>query len=240
MSEFRPCALIPTFDNPATIGPVVERVRGLIEAVVVIDDGSAEAGREAVDRLAPLPGVHIHHRARNGGKGAAVKDGFRVALGLGFTHALQVDADGQHQLEDVPRFLEVARSNPTALVLGSPRFDASAPKGRVFGRKLTQFWTRVETYGRSVIHDPMCGFRVYPLESALAAPVRGNAMDFDPEIAVRMAWRKIPVVNIPTDVRYFSKEMGGVSHFRMVQDNLLISWMHTRLVFCAILRLAWV
>lgn len=231
------CVLIPTYDNPATIAAVVERVRRYVADVVVVDDGSAEAGRASVEALRATPGVHVHRRAKNGGKGAAVKDGFRVARDLGFTHALQVDADGQHALGDIPRLLAASEANPRALVLGAPRFDASVPKGRLYGRKLTIFWTTVETYGRRVITDPLCGFRVYPLDAAIAAGARGDAMDFDPEIAVRLVWRQVPVVNVETTVRYVPASEGGVSHFRMWKDNVLISWMHTRLVVAALLRL---
>ena len=237
MSErFRPCAIVPTYDNPATVGAVVERVRARVPDVIVVDDGSGEPGRRAVEALASAPGVRVHRRAKNGGKGAAVKDGFRIARRLNFTHALQVDADGQHDLGDIPRFLEAARARPGALILGSPLFDASAPRARVIGRRITRFWARIETGGRPAIGDPLCGFRVYPLDAAIRANARGNAMDFDPEIAVRMVWAGAPVVNLPTRVRYFSREEGGVSHFRAVRDDALISWMHTRLVVGALAR----
>jgi glycosyltransferase involved in cell wall biosynthesis len=232
---FRPCVLVPTFDNPATVRAVVVEARRHVEHVVVVDDGSAEEGQCAVEALARDDLAHAVFRPKNGGKGAAVKTGFVAARGLGCSHAVQVDADGQHALEDLPRFVDAARSNPAALVLGAPVFDASAPKSRLVGRRITQFWCRVETFGR-VITDPMCGFRVYPLDAAIAAGTRGNAMDFDPEIAVRMVWAGVRVINLPTRVRYVSAEEGGVSHFRMVQDNLLISWMHTRMVFGALLR----
>ncbi len=234
---FSPCALVPTYDNPLTIGLVVERVRFWLPNVLVVDDGSGESGRRAVQAIAATPGVHVHRRAKNGGKGAAVKDGFRIAHGLNFTHALQIDADGQHQVEDIPRFLEAARAQPEALILGAPLFDASAPKARIIGRQITRFWTNLETYGRRVIQDPMCGFRVYPLDAAIRAAAKGNAMDFDPEIAVLMVWAEVPIVNLSTRIRYLAREAGGVSHFRRVRDNALISWMHTRLVFGAILRL---
>ena len=236
--DYRPCALVPTYDNPATIGVVVDRIRTWLTNVIVVDDGSGELGQRAVQALASVPGVRVCRRARNGGKGAAVKDGFRLARGLGFTHALQVDADGQHRLEDIPRFLEAARAQPNAFILGAPIFDASAPRSRVIGRRITRFWTNIETYGKRVIHDSLCGFRVYPLDEAIGAAAVGDAMDFDPEIAVRMVWRNVPVVNLPTQIRYIPREAGGVSHFRLLRDNALISWMHTRLVFGAIIRLA--
>ena len=235
--RFRACALIPTYDNPETIETVAIKVRCWLPDVIIVDDGSAPPGRHAVEKLAATPGVRTVRRQTNGGKGAAVKQGFDVARALGFTHALQIDADDQHDADDIPRFLEAARTQPDALIIGEPIFDASAPRSRLIGRRITRLWANVETFGRRVIHDPLLGFRVYPLEQAIAAAPVGNAMDFDPEIAVRMVWNKAPVINLPTRVRYFDPGDGGVSHFRLVRDNALITWMHTRLVFGAIVRL---
>jgi glycosyltransferase involved in cell wall biosynthesis len=230
------CALVPTYDNPRTVRAVVEQIREHMAEVVVIDDGSGPEGREACAGLAQDGLAYVRHLSRNGGKGAAVKAGFRAARDLGFTHALQVDADGQHDLADIPRFLDVLRAQPDALVLGQPTFDASAPASRLRGRRFSRFWTDLETGGR-VIQDPLCGFRLYPLDAALRASARGDRMDFDVEIAVRIVWTGCPVVNIPTRVRYISREEGGVSHFRMWHDNALISWAHTRLCAGALLRL---
>jgi glycosyltransferase involved in cell wall biosynthesis len=177
-------------------------------------------------RVGRAEGVTAHHREGNGGKGAAVTTGFHLARELGYSHALQVDADGQHELEDLPTFLEAARDQPEALVLGAPRYDESAPRGRLIGRQITRFWTNIETGGR-VIDDPMCGFRVYPLAAACEVADRcGTRMDFDIEVAVRMVWFGCPVINLPTRVHY---PEGGVSHFQMFGDNVRISWMHSRL-----------
>lgn len=228
MSDFRPCVLIPTYDNPGTIRRVVEAVRAHLPEVVVVDDGSGAEGRAACEALAADELAHVFHRPVNGGKGAAVKTGFAQAFALGYTHALQVDADGQHALEDVPRFLAVARENPDALILGAPRFDASAPTARQIGRRITIFWVNLET-GGPVIEDPMCGFRVYPLAAVDEVEAPADMMDFDPEIAVRLVWHGVPVINLPTRVRYVAEAEGGVSHFRLFKDNFLISWMHTRL-----------
>lgn len=230
MPEFRPCALIPTYNNPRTVRSVVLRVRERVPDVVVVDDGSAAEGREAVAALGREGLAHAVRREKNGGKGAAVKTGFRAAYELGFTHALQVDADGQHDLEDIPRLLAAAQERPEALILGAPIYDASAPKGRLVARQITLFWTNFEA-GRGVIADPMCGFRVYPLAPAVALGRTGNRMEFDIEVAVKLAWAGVPVINVPTRVRYLSREEGGVSHFRMLEDNLRIGWMHTRLSF---------
>lgn len=235
MTAFRPCVLIPTYDNPATVRAVVERARAHCPDVIVVDDGSGPEARAALDAIAREGLAHVHRRPQNGGKGAAVKTGLDVAWARGFTHALQVDADGQHALDDIPRFLAISQENPGALVLGAPLFDESAPKSRLRARKITIFWTNFEA-GRGVIEDPMCGFRVYPIAPARAAGARGDAMDFDPEVAVKMAWLGVPVINVPTRVRYVPREQGGVSHFRMVRDNALISWMHTRLSLTRIAR----
>jgi glycosyltransferase involved in cell wall biosynthesis len=232
---FRPCIVVPTFDNPATLRRVVERVREKLGHVVVVDDGSGAAGREAAEALGRDGLAHVFHRPVNGGKGAAVKTGFAEASKLGYTHALQVDADGQHNLDDIQRFLETAEKSPTALVLGCPVFDETVNKGRLAARQITRFWTNVETYG-FVITDPMCGFRVYPLADATRVRA-GSRMEFDIEIAVKLAWRGVPIINLPTKVRYLTAEQGGVSHFRMFEDNARISWMHTKLVTLAIVRL---
>ena len=232
---FRACAVVPTFENPRTVGAVLEALARHLP-VVVVDDGSTGPARDLLDGLAARGVAVLRRHDRNRGKGAAVKTGLAAARELGFTHALQVDADGQHELDDVPRFLEAARAAPGSLVLGQPVFDASVPPGRLRGRKVSIFWTTLETGGR-VIADPLCGFRVYPVEAALRAGARGDRMDFDPEVAVRMVWDGCPVVNLPTRVRYLSPEQGGVSHFRMFRDNVRISWGHTRLCTLAILRM---
>ncbi|MGB1277198.1 MAG: glycosyltransferase family 2 protein, partial [Nannocystaceae bacterium] len=217
---------------------VVARVRAFLPDVIVVDDGSDAPGRDAVAQLAQAGLVHAVHRAQNGGKGAAVKTGFATAAELGFTHVLQVDADGQHHLEDIPNFLDAALDHPNHLILGAPIYDETAPTSRLVGRKITLFWTHIETHGR-VIHDPMCGFRIYPVAAVMQLGKLGERMDFDIEIAVRLVWLGVPVVNLPTKVRYLGSDEGGVSHFDMLWDNLRISWLHTRLATFAVLIYPW-
>lgn len=235
MSDFRPCILIPTYDNPVTITRVVERAHAHLQHVLIVDDGSSAEARARIDALQRAGLAHVHRRGTNGGKGAAVKDGLRAAHALGYTHALQVDADGQHELDDIPRFLAAAHEDPASLVLGQPQFDASIPAARRYGRQISVFWAAVETFGNRV-GDPLCGFRVYPIEQALAADARGDRMDFDPEIAVRMVWRGVSVRKVGTKVRYIPRAEGGISHFQGFWDNARISAMHTRLVICALWR----
>lgn len=229
----RPCALVPTFNNPETLRKVVMRLREHLDDVIVVDDGSAAPGRQVCQELSNEGLVDLVVREQNGGKGAAVKDGLVRAAALGFSHALQVDADGQHHLEDTPRFLAAAADAPSALILGCPIFDESAPRLRRMARKITTFFIHIETGGR-VIKDAMCGFRVYPVAATQSIKVWGDAMDFDPEISVLLYRSGVPVVNLPTKVRYLSAEEGGVSNFRQWRDNALISWMHTRLCFSGV------
>ena len=233
--SFEPCVLIPTYDNPATIERVVRAVHAQWPHVLVVDDGSGADAAARIDRLASEGLIKLHRRALNGGKGAAVKDGLRAAREHGYTHALQVDADGQHALDDIPRFLDVARRDPERLVLGQPRFDASIPAARLYGRRISVFWAAIETLGDRV-GDPLCGYRVYPIEAAIAANARGDRMDFDPEIVVRMVWAGVPVAKLETAVRYVPASDGGVSHFQGVRDNVRISLAHTRLVIELIVR----
>lgn len=226
----RPIVVIPTYDNPATIEDVTAAVQERGLDVVVVNDGSGPAALEALRRL-ERRGVPVLHRATNGGKGAAVKTGLRWALEAGYTHALQVDADGQHALEDLPRLLAASRAQPDALVLSVPRYDETAPRVRRVARRIAIFWVHVATWfepGR--ITDPMCGYRVYPLAATVPLLAgTGDRMDFDPEIAVRLVWSGAPVAEVPTRVRYFGPDEGGVSHYHAVTDNVLVSLMYARL-----------
>lgn len=236
MSSFRPCVLIPTYDNPRTIRDVVEGARAFVADVVVVDDGSHDAGREACAALAREGLAVVHHQPVNGGKGAAMKAGFALAAERGFTHAVQVDGDGQHDLGRIPRFVQLASARPDALVLGYPIYDDTLHKGRYIARLVTRFWNFIEVLGPK-LKDTMIGFRVYPIEAAIASGTRGDRMSFDIEIPVRMVWNGVPVINEPVEVRYLTEIEGGVSHYRTLQDTLAISLLHTRLCMEGIVRL---
>lgn len=235
----RLCAIIPTYNNPQTLAEVVARVREHIPDVVVVDDGSADPARRVVQQLADAGRCQAVFRPENGGKGAAVKTGLAWARDHAFDYALQIDADLQHDPSDIPKLiagLSDGASPEGTLVLAQPIFDDSAPKGRLRARKISVFWAMVETLGRKV-GDPLCGYRVYPVATALRVAARGNAMDFDPEIAVRLVWAGVDVVHVPTPVIYRSAEDGGVSHYRKVADTLLIAGAHVRLCTEGVLRL---
>jgi predicted LPLAT superfamily acyltransferase len=233
----RICAVVPSYNHVAAIGAVIDRLRAADLPVFVIDDGSAPAAAEALAALhAPGSGVVVHRLAPNQGKGAAVMAGFALAVAAGFSHAVQVDADGQHDLDALPVLLRAARAQPDAFITGRPVFDNSIPRGRRIGRWITHVWVWIETLSFQV-RDSMCGFRIYPLE-ATAAVLRGvrsgQRMDFDPEIVVRLVWAGIPVIAMPVRVIY---PPDNPSNFDPWRDNLRISWMHTRLVALMLPRL---
>ncbi len=229
MPSFNPCVLIPTYDNPATIRGVVEHARRYLPHVLVVDDGSHAEARDVCRGLEHEGLCTLVRHEVNQGKGAAVKTGFRLAQELGFTHAVQVDGDGQHALDRIPAFVALARDNPEALVLGHPVYDDTLHKGRYAARLVTRFWNYIEVLGPS-IGDSMCGFRVYPIEAALAADTRGDRMNFDIEIPVRMVWNGIRIINEKVPVRYLTAEEGGISHYQTFWDTAQISWTHTKLV----------
>jgi glycosyltransferase involved in cell wall biosynthesis len=235
MMAFRCCAVVPTYDNPETIRPVVEAIRKHLPDVFVVDDGSA-APCEAACRSLEADGLaRVVRLDRNRGKGFAVKRGMREAKAAGFSHAFQIDADGQHDLGEIPQFLAAAEQSPDHAIFGAPIYDESAPAVRRIGRKITRFWVDLET-GRGVIEDAMVGFRIYPLPETLALPLRTDRMSFDVEVAVLLAWGGVPVRNLPVKIRYLSDEEGGLSHFKPFQDNLRLSWLHSRLCTTAAIR----
>jgi glycosyltransferase involved in cell wall biosynthesis len=228
-AAFRACALVPTYDNPRTVRSVVQGLRRHLPDVILVDDGSATEGRAACDAIAADGLALLVRHSRNTGKGAAVMAGFAAAHARGYTHAFQVDADGQHDLSAVPAFLAAGAERPDALVVAHPLYDESAPRSRLFARSLTAWCVGIELGRRDRMRDAMIGFRLYPVPAALASGTRGNRMEFDIEIAVRMVRRGTPVVDLPVHVRYLAPEAGGVSHFALVADNLRFFRMHTRL-----------
>ena len=232
------CIVIPIYNHKDAIGATVAGLSAHGLPLIVVDDGSDTPTQQVLAALAAQYAgrLTLLRLPVNGGKGAAVMAGLRAARDAGYTHALQIDADGQHDSADVPRFLAAARANPRAVVIGRPVYDASVPKARLYGRYLTHVWVWIETLSFA-IRDAMCGFRLYPLDlaGALIDRVRLPArMDFDIEILVRLHWRRAAFVSIPTRVTYAAD---GVSHFDMLWDNLRISRSHVRLVAGMLARL---
>lgn len=232
--------LIPSYNPGPKVYETVRAARAQWTPVWVVVDGSQDGTAEGLTALAAEDdGLRVIVLPNNVGKGAAVLHGLDLAAAEGFTHALTMDSDGQHPAELIPRFMAESAAQPDAMVLGNPEFDASAPLLRVRGRKISNAWANLETLWAG-IGDSLYGFRVYPVES-LRQVMRGQRwmrrFDFDPEAVVRLAWRGVRPVNLPAPVRYFSADEGGVSHFNYLRDNLLLTWMHTRLFLGFVLRL---
>ncbi|RTE65957.1 glycosyltransferase family 2 protein [Amphritea opalescens] len=237
-SAFKPIVVIPVYNHEEAISVTLADVLRFGYPVLLVDDGSSAKCRDVLvglrDQYAGR--VSLMRLEQNGGKGAAVKAGLRQALEAGYSHAVQVDADGQHDLDDIPLFMEVAYSSPEALVIGYPRYDESVPTHRYLARYLTHIWVWINTLS-FLVKDTMCGFRVYPLTqvvSLLQEDCCGDRMEFDTEVVVRWVWRGLAVENLPTKVHY---PIDGVSHFNAVKDNVLISRMHAKLFFGMLLRL---
>jgi glycosyltransferase involved in cell wall biosynthesis len=229
---FRPCVVIPVYNHEHAIGGVLAQVLAHGLPVILVDDGCSAACAAVLDSLAAAhpDRVALERHAVNQGKGGAVLTGFERAARDGYTHVLQVDADGQHSVDDVPRFLAAARAAPHAVIAGCPLYDESVPALRLYARYLTHVWVWINTLSLA-IRDSMCGFRVYPVAPVLALARRrrlGLRMNFDIEILVRLYWDGLTIVNLPTRVGY---PEDGVSHFKAWTDNVLISRLHMTLFF---------
>ena len=232
--------LIPSYNAGATVYETVRAARAQWEPVWVVVDGSDDGTAAGLTQLAACdPGLKVIVLPENRGKGAAVLHGLQAAVQAGFTHALTMDSDGQHPADLIPAFMQASQQRPNAMVLGRPVFGAEAPLLRVRGRRVSNWWTNLETLGAG-IDDSLYGFRVYPIADLIAVMRRQPWMrrfDFDTEAVVRLAWRGVVPVNLAAPVKYLSAEEGGVSHFRYGRDNVLLTWMHTRLMLEFVLRL---
>ncbi len=224
----KPTLLIPIFDHGDTIAGVVAALAVHELPCLIVDDGSREPTRRVLAEIeARHRFVSLLRRDRNGGRGAALKSGYRKAFARGFTHAIQLDADGQHDASDVPAFVRAIRQDPEALVLGAPRFDASAPRARLYGRQLSRAMVWLTTLSFAV-EDPLCGFRGIPLAATcelLRGPSLGDHMEFDPELVIALVRSGVPVCNLPTRVVYAE---GGLSHFDLWRDNARLTRVYGR------------
>lgn len=233
--------MIPSYNTGALLKTTVAEALQQWLPVWVIIDGSDDHSEDLLEPLqAQYPNaLQVIRLAENIGKGAALLTGVTQAQAQGFSHVLTMDADHQHAADFIEKFMHVSEQNPKAMILGEPLFDDSAPMLRVKGRRISNWWANLETWGWG-IHDSLFGMRVYPIADLIAVmhSIRwARRFDFEPEVAVRMAWRGVPVINIATPVRYIAKEDGGVSQFKYGRDNVLLTGMHIRLFCGFVLRL---
>ncbi len=232
--------LIPSYNPGAQVYDTVHAARARWAPVWVVVDGSSDGTPAGLqDMAANDPQLKVLVLSQNQGKGAAVLHGLDLAAQAGFTHALTMDSDGQHPADLIPAFMAASQQAPGAMVLGKPVFDADAPALRVQGRKISNGWANLETLWAG-IGDSLYGFRVYPIEP-LRQVMRGQRwmrrFDFDPEAVVRLCWRGVRPINLPAPVKYLRADEGGVSHFKYLRDNTLLTWMHLRLMLGFLLRL---
>jgi len=220
--------LIPAYNAGPNLRRTVAACLSRWQPVWVVDDGSTDGSAAGLEAA----GLRVIHRERNGGKGAAVRTGLLEAERARFTHVLVMDADGQHPAEQIAAFMAASLAEPAAMILGQPQFGADAPRARVVGRRVANAMAAMLTAGYGV-GDALFGFRVYPIRPLLDTMQESKWMqrfDFDAEALIRLAWRGVKPVKLPVPVRYFPPSEGGVSHYRYLRDNLLLGWMHLRLL----------
>jgi glycosyltransferase involved in cell wall biosynthesis len=232
--------LIPSYNPGPKVLATVRSALAQWSPVWVVVDGSTDGSTELLQKLAAEEnGLKIIVLPENRGKGSAVLEGITQAQQAGFSHALTMDSDGQHPAELIPQFMAASQAKQESMVLGKPVFAADAPALRVNGRKVSNGWANLETLWMG-IGDSLYGFRVYPIAPLKNIMQRNRFMrrfDFDPEAVVRLCWAGVYPINIDAPVRYFRPDEGGVSHFRYLRDNTLLTWMHTRLFIGFVLRL---
>lgn len=232
------CIVVPHYDHVEQFRDVLPRLVAQGLPLVIVDDASPEASYIALGGLLDeqAPGTLLVRHPENLGKGGAVMTGLSAALYAGYTHALQIDADGQHDVADVARFRAMSEQHPDRIICGQPEFDESISTLRYYARYITLSLSWLESLSTE-IRDALCGFRLYPLESIVTLFEKsrpGKRMAFDPEILVRAVWAGIGLTFIPVNVQY---PEGGRSHFLYFRDNVEISWMHTRLIVGMLIRL---
>lgn len=225
------CIVIPYYNHPDAIGAVVKQLLPYNFNIIIVDDGSSAESKKILFPLLESPQVSLVSRILNGGKGAAVMTGMREALSQGYTHALQVDADGQHDLSKIPELIKLSEENPEKIISGMPVYDDSVPTNRKLWRYATHILVWIHTLSLE-IKDSMCGFRIYPLRNTLevidSREKFGQRMDFDIEVLVRALWADLHIKQLPVGVKY---PIDGVSHFQLFNDNFLITKMHFKLFF---------
>ena len=229
--------IVPVYRHCGTVGQLVKKLAGFNLPVIIIDDGNNLSDKTFLKNLtAENPQTVLVSLKKNIGKGGALAHGFEKAAELGLTHVFQIDADGQHDLETAAFFLEESAKHPEKIICGYPLFDKSAPGSRVTGRKISNFWGAIVTLSDE-LKDVLCGFRVYPVQESLRITrnlFMDKRMGFDTEILVRLYWNGIFPVFLNVRINY---PENGFSNFRMLKDNLHISWTFSRLFIGMLIRL---
>jgi glycosyltransferase involved in cell wall biosynthesis len=225
--------IIPSYNPGNKLLETARQALTCWRPVWVVVDGSTDGSTATLAEMnVPENGLRVLLLERNLGKGSAVLHALIAADREGFTHALVLDADGQHSAAHIDTFMRASQNNPAAMILGVPQFDTDAPPARRLGRRVGNWWANLETLWGG-IEDSLFGFRVYPIQKSvriLQSICGARRFDFDTEVAVRLFWAGVPPVNLPAPVRYFQPTEGGTSHFNYWRDNWLLIRRHTLLV----------
>ncbi len=231
--NFSPIIIIPFYNHLDQFIKFLPRLKNISVDILVSNDGSTQEQSEKLQSICSENNFFYISQDKNQGKGSATHQAFIWASNHNYTHALQIDADGQHDINDIQNFLDLARKNPTAIICGVPVFDSSVPKHRKIGHRITTFWTHIETFSSKIIQDGLCGYRLYPIQSTLKlfSSCKFMRMGFDIEILVRAYWNLIPIINLETRVTYPDT---GLSHFKTLKDNIKISLLHSYLVLSSL------
>ena len=216
MSEFRPVVIVPAYSNAGTVAAVVDGAKAHVSDVIVVDDGSTDDTQELLAARSDMDYIRL---PQNRGKGHALRKGFERAVEKGFTHAITIDADGQHQPSDIPLFLAAAKEKPQTLFIGNRTIPmeghAGQPVRSRFGARFGTFWYHFHTGIR--IHDTQCGFRVYPLAAIAPLACRSDRYEYEIEVLIKAAWARVPVEQIDIHL-YYQPRAERVSHFRPLRD----------------------
>ena len=238
MSEdVKHCFVIPVYNHPHYLESLVQYLNQFQLPIIMVNDGSEQECTNLLREIASKNNlVKLVEHEINQGKGQAVITGIFKAKELGYSHALQLDSDGQHDWNDIQKFIDASTSHPQAMVIGNPVYDASVPKLRLYGRYATHIWVWINSLSFE-IKDSMCGFRIYPVQSTVKVLEKASfqlRMSFDIEILVRLKWDNVPFVNVPTQVIY---PENGISHFNALRDNIGLTKAHSKLFAGMLVRL---
>lgn len=223
---------MPTYNNAGTLKRVLERVLDVIgdNTVIVVNDGCTDETGEILvefsDRIVLLT------NDQNQGKGYSLRRGLRKAIELGFDHVLTIDSDGQHFPEDIPILVDKSIKHPDSVIMGSRNMDQESVPGKSsFGNKFSNFWFKLETW--ISLPDTQTGYRIYPLKPMRRMKFFTRKFEFEIEVIVRLAWKKVKFYPVPIRVKYDMDER--VSHFRPARDFFRISVLNSVLVLGALL-----
>ena len=228
--------IIPVYRHGSALFSVVESLQKYSLPIIIVDDGNDDENKKLIETCAKRFSAYLVSLKRNSGKGKAFWAGVKKAMKLGLSHVFQIDADGQHDSNACADFLQQALINPDALLCGYPEYDETVPSARKNGREFSNKWARFVSWDLS-IKDVLCGFRLYPM-AGLKKLFRkrffiNSRMGFDVDILVRLSWLGEKIISFPVAVTY---PEDGVSNFRMVRDNITISFTFTKLCVGMILR----